>query len=94
MRTSSPRSTSCCPASDVKFVGRTPALGCGPFIDPVRSTRWGEQANRDVWGSRCPATAGEPARVGPAWGYGTVGSLLVRGVRTVSSCGRPGRDPG
>lgn len=41
-----------------------------------------------------PATAGEPIRVGPAWGYGTVGSLLVRGVRTVSSCGRPGRDPG
>lgn len=41
-----------------------------------------------------PATAGEPSRAGPAWGYGTVGSLLVRGVRTVSSCGRPGRDPG
>ena len=41
-----------------------------------------------------PATAGEPIRVGPAWGYGTVGSLLVRGVRTVSSCGRPGCDPG
>ena len=55
---------------------------------------WGEQANRDVCVSRCPATAGEPIRVGPAWGYGTVGSLLVRGVRTVSSCGRPGRDPG
>ena len=55
---------------------------------------WGEQADRDVWVSGCPATAGEPIRVGPAWGYGTVGSLLVRGVRTVSSCGRPGRDPG
>ena len=41
-----------------------------------------------------PATAGEPIRVGPAWGYGAVGSLLARGVRTVSSCGRPGRDPG
>ena len=46
---------------------------------------------REVW---CPATAGEPIRAGPAWGYGAAGSLLVRGVRTVSSCGRPGRDPG
>ena len=29
------------------------SLSCGVF-GPVRSTRWGEQANRDVWGSVVP----------------------------------------
>ena len=50
MRTSSPRSTSCCPASDVKFVARTPALGCGPLSALCAQPVWGEQADRDVWG--------------------------------------------
>ena len=36
MRTSSPRSTSCCPASDVKFWARE-LLCSRAFIGPVRS---------------------------------------------------------
>ena len=50
MRTSSPRSTSCCPASDVKFVARTPALGCGPLSALCAQPRVGR--------------AGEQGRVG------------------------------
>ena len=68
--------------------------GCVAMGAVIPCAHRGGAGGRDVWGSGCPATAGEPTRVGPAWGYGTVGSLLVRGVRTVSSCGRPGRDPG
>ena len=48
MRTSSPPSTNYSPASDVKFVARTPALGCGPLSALCAQPVWGEQANRGV----------------------------------------------
>ena len=66
--------TSSHPLRDVKFVARTPALGCGP-LSALCAHPVGEQANRDVWGvSQWPREtclcATRSASTGSARSYG------------------------
>ena len=48
------------PLRDVKYLARTPALGCGPLSARALNPVWGETGERDVCEVWCPATAGEP----------------------------------
>ena len=77
MRTSSPRSTSCCPASDVKYLAHAPALGRGP-LSTRALTVW-EQAN-----GTCVLV--HPAGLEPACPWATPFEGVVYPGSTTDAC--------